>query len=50
MINYVLKSFLLIVSIVLFTNFSFSDDSPLPKDTPESVGISADRLKRIESV
>ena len=50
MINYVLKNFLLIISIVLFTNFSFSDDSPLPKGTPESVGISADRLKRIESV
>ena len=50
MIHNILKSWLLITSICLLSSLSVAGDAPLPKTTPESVGLSSERLKRIDTV
>ena len=51
MIHNILKSWLLLItSIFLLSSLSVAGDTPLPKTTPESVGLSSERLKRIDTV
>ena len=41
---------LLIISISFFSSLSFALDTPLPQATPELVGISSERLSRIDAI
>ena len=41
---------LVIVTTFFFSNLSFAQDSPLPEASPESVGLSSDRLNKIDTV
>ena len=44
------KKTLLILSICFFSSLSFAIETPLPKALPESVGLSSDRLNRIDDI
>ena len=42
--------FILIIFTFFLSNISFAEDNPLPKAQPESVGLSSERLNKIDTI